>query len=80
MTTNRIFVEKTEPYRIEAESLRRELNNNLGLDIKSLRLLAVYDLFGFSPDLLEKASYRVFGEPATDRVSYAPDFNSEYEG
>lgn len=76
---NRIFVEKTEPYRIEAESLRNELNNNLGLDIKTLRLIAVYDLFGFSDKLLEKASYRVFGEPATDRVSYAPDFNKEYD-
>lgn len=34
MTKNRIFVEKTAPYRIEAESLRKELNSNLGLDIK----------------------------------------------
>lgn len=76
---NRIFVEKTEPYRIEAESLRKELNFNLGLNIKSLRLIAVYDLFGFSESLLEQAASRVFGEPATDRVAYAPDFNREYE-
>ncbi|MDE6273165.1 MAG: phosphoribosylformylglycinamidine synthase [Muribaculaceae bacterium] len=76
---NRIFVEKTEAYRVEAESLRKELNSNLGLDIKSLRLLAVYDLFGFSNELLDKASYRVFGEPATDRVAYAPDFNKNFE-
>lgn len=40
MTKNRIFVEKTAPYRIEAESLRKELNSNLGLDIKELRLFA----------------------------------------
>lgn len=79
MTKNRIFVEKTEPYRIEAESLRKELNSNLGLDIKNLRLVCVYDLFGFTPDLLEKSAYRVFGEPATDKVAYAPDFNKEYE-
>ena len=77
---NRIFVEKTDAYRIEADSLRRELNSNLGLDIKSLRLIAVYDLFGFSDLLLEKAANRVFGEPATDRVGYAPEFNAEYEG
>lgn len=79
MTKNRIFVEKSEPYRIEAESLRKELNSNLGLDIKNLRLVCVYDIFGMSPELLDKSAYRVFGEPATDRVSYAPDFNKEYE-
>ncbi|MDE7160053.1 MAG: phosphoribosylformylglycinamidine synthase [Muribaculaceae bacterium] len=65
---HRIFVEKNEPYRIEAKSLRRELNSNLGLDIKTLRLLCVYDLFGFDDELLDKTEMRVFGEPATDTV------------
>ena len=69
MKPYRIFVEKREPFRVEAESLRKDLNSNLGLDIKSLRLLSVYDLFGFTPELLEKSSYKVFGEPATDNVS-----------
>lgn len=71
MTTSksRIFVEKRPEFRTEAESLRRELNSNLGLNIKNLRLLCVYDLFGFSPELIERSSYRVFGEPATDNVS-----------
>ncbi len=80
MTKNRIFVEKTAPYRIEAESLRKELNSNLGLDIKELRLVCVYDLFGFTPELIEKSAYRVFGEPATDAVSHHPEFNPQYEG
>ena len=74
MTPYRIFVEKRDPYRVEAESLRNELNSNLGLDIKDLRVLAVYDLFGFSPELLEKSRYNVFGEPATDSVSKEVDF------
>ncbi len=73
MNKNRIFVEKREQFRTEAESLRRELNANLGLDIRSLRLLCVYDLFGFSPELLERSRYRVFGETATDTVSDAVD-------
>ncbi|MDE5662711.1 MAG: phosphoribosylformylglycinamidine synthase [Muribaculaceae bacterium] len=80
MTKNRIFVEKRAPYRIEADSLKHELNSNLGLNIKDLRLVCVYDLFGFSPELIERSAYRVFGEPATDAVSHAPEFNSEYEG
>ncbi len=47
MKNYRIFVEKHPRFRVEAESLRRELNANLNLDIRELRLLNVYDLFGF---------------------------------
>lgn len=72
---SRIFVEKRPEFRTEAESLRRELNSNLGLNIKNLRLLCVYDLFGFTPELVERSAYRVFGEPATDTVSDTVDFN-----
>ncbi|MBO5692614.1 MAG: phosphoribosylformylglycinamidine synthase, partial [Tidjanibacter sp.] len=70
----RIFVEKREPFRVEAESLRKELNSNLGLSIASLRLLCVYDLFGISKELLEQSRYRVFGEKATDSVTDEVDF------
>ena len=69
MQPYRIFVEKKEPFRIEAESLKQELNSNLGLNIKDLRLLSVYDLFGFNHDLKDLTSYKVFGEPATDIVT-----------
>jgi len=44
MENYRIFVEKHPRFRVEADSLRRELNTNLNLDIRSLRLLNVYDL------------------------------------
>lgn len=73
MTAYRIFVEKRPEFRIEAESIKNELNTNLGLNIKDLRLLSVYDLFGFSPELKDKSSYKVFGEPATDCVSESFD-------
>ena len=65
----RIFVEKLPRFRVEAESLRRELNVNLNLSLKELRVLNVYDLFGFSEELLRKSRYSVFGETVTDRVS-----------
>ena len=39
MENYRIFVEKHPRFRVEADSLRRELNTNLNLDIRSLRLL-----------------------------------------
>jgi len=65
----RIFVEKYPEFQVEAASLKAELNENLQLDLQSLRLLNVYDLFGFTPELLEKSRFSVFGEIVTDKVS-----------
>ncbi len=65
----RIFVEKNSGFRVEAESLRSELNENLSLNISELRLLNVYDLAGFTAGLLEKCRYTVFGETVTDTVT-----------
>ena len=65
----RIFVEKNDGFRVEAESLRSELNENLRLNIRELRLLNVYDLAGFSAELLERCRYTVFGETVTDTVT-----------
>lgn len=65
----RIFVEKYPEFQVEAASLKAELNENLQLALQSLRLLNVYDLFGFTPELLEKSRYSVFGEIVTDKVS-----------
>ena len=64
-----MFVEKCSGFRVEADSLRSEFNENLSLSLRSLRLLNVYDLFGFSDELLEKCRYTVFGEKVTDLVS-----------
>ena len=69
MKNRRIFVEKYSRFQVEAETLRNELNTNLGLNIEHLRYINVYDLFGFSDDLLEKSRYSVFGEVVTDSVT-----------
>lgn len=69
MANYRIFVEKYPEFQVEAGSLKAELNENLQLNLQSLRLLNVYDLFGFTPELLEKSRYSVFGEIVTDNVS-----------
>lgn len=73
MKNYRIFVEKRPGFRVEAESLQHDLNENLGLHLAQLRLLNVYDLFGFTPELLEASRYRVFGEVQTDEVTDACD-------
>ena len=53
----RVFVEKKEGFRVEAVGLQDELNANLGLDIRCLRLINIYDLFGFSQELFEGCPY-----------------------
>ncbi|MBQ0150815.1 MAG: phosphoribosylformylglycinamidine synthase [Bacteroidales bacterium] len=65
----RIFVEKKAGFQVEAESLRKELNENLTLGIQDLRFINVYDIFGISAELLEKCRYAVFGETVTDNVT-----------
>lgn len=69
MNNFRIYVEKYPEFQVEAHSLKNELEENLQLDLKSLRYINVYDLFGFSAELLEKCRYSVFGEIVTDSVT-----------
>ena len=77
MNNYRIYVEKHPKFRVEAQSLQDELNGNLGLNLKNLRLLNVYDLFGFTPELLEKSRYSVFGEIVTDNVEDTCDLQGK---
>ena len=65
----RIFVEKKPAFRVEAESLRNEFNENLSVGIRQLRLVNLYDLSGFSDELLEQCRYTVFGERVSDTVT-----------
>ena len=69
----RIFVEKKPGFRVEAKNLQEELNESLSLSIRDLRYLRVYDLDGFSDELLEKCSHSIFGETVTDFVSTSID-------
>ena len=75
----RIFVEKRPAFQVEARSLKNELNLNLQLNLQSLRYINVYDLFGFTPELLEQCRYSVFGETVTDTVTDSCDLtNAKY--
>ena len=69
----RIFVEKKPAFRVEAESLRNEFNENLSVGIRQLRLVNLYDLSGFSDELLERCRYTVFGERVSDTVTDSLD-------
>lgn len=77
MNKYRIYVEKLAQFQVEAKSLQEEFNLNLGLKLKHLRHINVYDLFGFSTDLLERARYQVFGEIVTDNVTDELDLKNK---
>ena len=77
MNNYRIYVEKRPAFQVEARSLKNELNENLQLNLQSLRYINVYDLFGFTPELLEQCRYSVFGETVTDTVSDACDLTGK---
>ena len=73
----RIYVEKKEGYQVESKSMQADLNLNLSLNLKNVRVINVYDLFGFTKDLLNKARYQVLGEVVTDTVSDTLDLNGK---
>ena len=64
----RIYVEKKPGFEVETKSVLADLNLNLNLDLKELRLINLYDIFNCEKELLEKAKYGVLGEVVTDRV------------
>lgn len=65
----RIFVEKKDGFRVEADTLKATLNKSFNLNIRSLRLINIYDCFNMSEGLIERAKKTVFSEAVTDIVS-----------
>jgi len=75
----RIFVEKKQGFQVEADSLKNELNQNLHLNIASLRLINVYDVFNIDEKLLDNAMTTVFSEPVTDNITiFLKNFSKKY--
>ena len=51
----RIFVEKKEDFRVEAQNLMNDLRENVGIEsLDFLRILNIYDVFNLSKEELEK--------------------------
>lgn len=69
MANFRIFVEKQLEYNVEAKHLLLSLNQNLHLNLSSLRVVNIYDVFNITAEELERAKYVVFAEPSVDVLS-----------
>ncbi|MBU0278983.1 MULTISPECIES: phosphoribosylformylglycinamidine synthase [unclassified Gemella] len=68
MIDKRIFVEKKSGFQVEAESLQKELNEFLGINIRELRIINVYDIFNVDEELLNRAEESIFAERVTDNI------------
>ncbi|AMD94421.1 phosphoribosylformylglycinamidine synthase [Leptotrichia sp. oral taxon 847] len=65
----RIFVEKKEDFRVEAQNLFSDLKENIGLSgLSDVRVLNIYDIFNLSENDLQKLEKTVFSEVNVDNV------------
>ena len=69
----RIYVEKRAAYATEANEIKHNLIEQLGLEIKTLRVINRYDVQGISDDILNKGIDTILSEPMVDDV-YQEDF------
>ena len=69
----RIYVEKRTAYATEANEIKHNLIEQLGLDIKTLRIINRYDVQGISDDILAQGINTILSEPMVDDV-YQEDF------
>ena len=63
----RIYVEKKEPYAIQAKSLKEKIQNYLDIpEVEDVRVLVRYDIENISDEVYKKALTTVFSEPPVD--------------
>lgn len=68
MKAYRIFVEKKEEFKTEANYLLKTLSEDLLINIDTLRIINIYDVFNIEEELLEKAKYQVFAQLEVDNI------------
>ena len=67
MAVFRVFIEKKQPYAVEAQSVLNDLRSALGLDgLENVRIFNRYDAERISAEDFAAARMTVFGEPQVD--------------
>ncbi|NLD50140.1 MAG: hypothetical protein GX660_23630, partial [Clostridiaceae bacterium] len=65
----RVFVEKKRGFDVEAQSLYRDLKDNLGVSgLINLRIINRYDIEGITDEEYESSKKIIFSEPPVDEV------------
>ena len=71
MAVYRIYVEKKQPFAVEAGGILADIQTSLRIGgVYGVRLLNRYDVEGVSEEIFQKAVSTVFSEPSVDVVSY----------
>jgi len=74
----RIYVEKKAELANEANGLKKEINDLLGIkNLENLRILNRYDVENIEKDLFEYCTKTVFSEPQLDIISNNLDVKNE---
>lgn len=74
----RVYVNKKEAFQVEAESLAKELKENLGLkSLESVNCFNVYDIFNADEADLKLLKTKVLSETVTDEVNDTCDLNGK---
>ncbi|MBR5322415.1 MAG: phosphoribosylformylglycinamidine synthase [Clostridia bacterium] len=78
MSVFRVFVERKQDNRIEAESVKRDLRENLMIGgLENVRLINRYYVEGIGEEIFEKAKYTIFSEPQTDVAAENIEYNKD---
>lgn len=65
----RLYIEKKEKFRVEAQNLLNDLKENTEIkNLKNIRILNIYDIFNINKEDLEKTKTTVFSEINVDKV------------
>lgn len=80
MSVYRIYVEKKQPFAVEANSVLSDVKTSLQLDtIEKIRVINRYDVEGVSEETFKKAQATVFSEPSIDDIYFECPTISENE-
>ena len=79
MSDLRFFVEKKKGFDLEAKRLEKQFKEELGVNVKDLRLINCYDIFNLNDDKedVEKIKKMILSEPVTDTITTELDLKGK---
>lgn len=79
MSDLRFFVEKKKGFDLDAKRLKKQFKEELGVNVKDLRLINCYDIFNLNDNKedIEKIKQMILSEPVTDTITTELDLKEK---
>ena len=79
MSDLRFFVEKKKGFDLDAKRLKKQFKEELGVNVKDLRLINCYDIFNLNDNKedIEKIKQMILSEPVTDTITTELDLKGK---